>query len=88
MNFKEKYMKGLCSFDSITNEIDTWHETTPEVQASESRDYLSLFSNRPLHEYLGLTFDEYAHFVKDSNLLKIKLDFDQAALNIKGVNHE
>jgi hypothetical protein len=83
MNFKEKYMQDFCSFESINNEIDLWHETTPEVQASESRDYLSLFSNKPLHEYLGLSFEEYRYFVEDSNLLKIKLDFDKSLATLK-----
>jgi hypothetical protein len=83
MNFKEKYMQDFCSFESINNEIGLWHETTPGVQVSESRDYLSLFSNKPLHEYLGLSFEEYRHFVEDSNLLKIKLDFDKSLANLK-----
>jgi hypothetical protein len=83
MNFKEKYMQDFCSFESINNEIDLWHETTPEVQASESRDYLSLLENKPLHEYLGLSFEEYRYFVEDSNLLKIKLDFDKSLATLK-----
>jgi hypothetical protein len=83
MNFKEKYMQDLCSFESINDEIDLWHETTPGIQASESLDCLSLLSNKPLHEYLGLSFEEYRHFVEDSNLLKIKLDFDKSLANLK-----
>ena len=83
MNFKEKYMQDLCSFESINDEIDKWHETTPGVQASDSRDYANLFSNKTLHEYLGLSFNEYKIFVEDSNLLKIKLDFDKSLATLK-----
>lgn len=45
---------------NVTNEnihdfIEKWHESDSEV---------------PLHEYLGLTWDEYSYFVKTDELPK------------------
>lgn len=40
---------------NIDDKIDEWHNSE---------------SNLPLHEYLGMTKDEYVSWVKDSNLIK------------------
>lgn len=44
-NFKQRFIYGLCAFDTIDDEIEAWHEKT-EYECE-------------LHEYLGLTEEEY-----------------------------
>ena len=46
-------MYGLCDFDAIDDDIAQWHESTE--CACE------------LHEYLGLTEEEYSLFVRSSD---------------------
>ena len=46
MNFRKRFIYGLCSFDAIDDEVETWHE---------SKEY-----ECKLHEFLGLTDEEYA----------------------------
>lgn len=45
MNFRKRFIYGLCSFDAIDDEVATWHE---------SKEY-----ECKLHEFLGLTDDEF-----------------------------
>ena len=45
-NFKQRFIYGLCAFDAIDDEVETWHEKA-ECEGE-------------LHEYLGLTEEEYA----------------------------
>ncbi len=46
MNFRKRFIYGLCTFDAIDDEVETWHE---------SKEY-----ECKLHEFLGLTDEEYA----------------------------
>lgn len=45
MNFRKRFIYGLCNFDAIDDEVATWHE---------SKEY-----ECKLHEFLGLTDDEF-----------------------------
>jgi hypothetical protein len=45
LNFKERFISGLCGIDAIDDYIDKWHNGAG--------------SGQPLHEYLGLTEREY-----------------------------
>ncbi len=51
-NFRQRFMYGLCDFDAIDDDIADWHEST-ECECE-------------LHEYLGLTDEEYSLFVMNS----------------------
>jgi ribosomal protein L37AE/L43A len=53
MNFKERFICGLCSFDEISDAIEAWHET-PENGVG-------------LPEYLGTNEDEYGYFLKNGD---------------------
>ena len=48
-NFRQRFMYGLCNFDAIDDDIADWHEST-ECECE-------------LHEYLGLTWEDYSLFV-------------------------
>lgn len=50
MNFKQRFIYGLCGFDAIDDEIEAWHES---AEHSET-----------LEEHLGFTAEEYAFFLK------------------------
>lgn len=50
MNFKERFIRGLCEFSTIDDEAEAWHES-PEESCQ-------------LHEHLGLSKDEYALFIE------------------------
>lgn len=50
MNFRQKFIHGLCDFDAIDDAVAEWHEST-ECECE-------------LHEYLGLTEEEYALGIK------------------------
>lgn len=52
MNFKQRFMYGLCDFNAIDDDIEDWHEST-ECECE-------------LHEYLGLTWEDYSLFVANS----------------------
>ena len=52
MNFRQRFMYGLCDFDAIDDDIADWHESTE--------------NDCELHEYLGLTDEEYSLFVMNS----------------------
>ena len=47
-SFIDDYILGNASYDDIDDYIDRWHEGD---------------SDKPLHEYLGLTFDEYSDWL-------------------------
>ncbi len=51
MNFKQKFLYGLCGFDAIDDEIETWHESTEHTGT--------------LEEHLGFTPEEYASFLQE-----------------------
>ena len=51
MNFKQRYIYGLCDFDAIDDEIEAWHE---DAERSET-----------LEERLGFTSEEYASFLQE-----------------------
>ena len=50
MNFKQRYIYGLCDFDAIDDEIEAWHE---------SAEHSGI-----LEEHLGFTAEEYADFLQ------------------------
>ena len=50
MNFKKRFIYGLCEFDCIDDEIAAWHESTE--------------SQGTLYEHLGFTAEEYESFVQ------------------------
>lgn len=49
MNFRQRYVSGLCGFDAIDDEIAAWHESEEELE---------------LGEYLGFSAREYAEFLQ------------------------
>lgn len=51
MNFKQRFLYGLCSFDAIDDAIEAWHESTEHSDT--------------LEEYLGFTTEEYASFLQE-----------------------
>lgn len=51
MNFKKRFIYGLCDFSAIDDEIDIWHE---------NKEY-----DCKLQEFLGLTDEEYSIFIKN-----------------------
>lgn len=59
MNFRQRLMYGLCEFDAIDDEIEEWHECTE--------------CDCELHEYLGLSEEEYASFLRDSSEFEHRL---------------
>ena len=59
MNFRQRFMYGLCDFDAIDDEIEDWHEST-ECECE-------------LHEYLGLTDEEYSCFIRNSDEFESRL---------------
>ena len=52
MNFRQRFMYGLCNFDAIDDDIADWHESTE--------------NECELHEYLGLSWEDYSLFVENS----------------------
>lgn len=59
MNFRQRLMYGLCDFDAIDDDIEDWHEST-ECECE-------------LHEYLGLTWEDYSLFVSDPSEFEHRL---------------
>lgn len=52
MNFRQRFMYGLCDIVAIDDDIADWHEST-ECECE-------------LHEHLGLTWEDYSLFVENS----------------------
>lgn len=60
MNFKKRFIYGLCSFDIIDDEIAEWYESAEKKET--------------LEEHLGFTAEEYSVFIQsDKDTLKNKL---------------
>lgn len=53
MNFRTRFVCGLCSFDAISEEIAAWHERN--------------ICSSTLHDHLGLSEQEYARFLRDGD---------------------
>ncbi len=53
-NFIEKVLQGLEFEDAISQYVEIWHQSDSDLE---------------LHDYLGLTFDEYALWVENPNAL-------------------
>lgn len=53
MNFKERYLSGLCEFDSIENDVESWHKGEENGVG--------------LVEYLGMTEQEYGAWLRDGD---------------------
>ena len=58
-NFRERFVYGLCHFDAIDDELESWHENT-ECECE-------------LHELLGLTSEEYSLLLSDPAELERRL---------------
>lgn len=54
--FFDLYMQGLVSAGVMDDYIDQWHDMTQNISIS-------------LHEFLGLTWDEYGELLVDSSAL-------------------
>ena len=48
MNFKQRFIYGLCSFDALEEEITEWHAATEHEE--------------PLEEHLGFTAEEFSAY--------------------------
>lgn len=61
MNFKTRFLYGLCDFDAIDEEIAAWHEAPEQTETLEKR--------------LGFTNEEQSLFIKgeEETLLKMLL---------------
>lgn len=53
-NFHELYLEGKVTIDDIDDFIENWHNGDGE--------------GLELHEYLGLTEEQYSHFVQHCTL--------------------
>ena len=53
MNFRTRFVCGLCAFDAISEEIAAWHDRDTDSST--------------LHDYLGLSEQEYARFLQDGD---------------------
>ena len=53
MNFRTRFVCGLCAFDAISEEIAAWHDRDTDSST--------------LHDYLGLSEQEYARFLRDGD---------------------
>lgn len=59
MNFRQRFLYGLCNFEAIDDDVAAWHEST-ECECE-------------LHEYLGLSWEEYALLIPRPAALKERL---------------
>jgi hypothetical protein len=55
MTWYDKYCNGLATLDDISNYVDDWHKSGDE-------------ETRELHEYLGLTEEQYDYWLLHSEL--------------------
>lgn len=76
-NFFELYSRGEALPDEIDGFIERWHEgADPRAKAL------------PLHNYLGLSLDEYELWVQDPDVLPAILAAHRQALSLpEAVNH-
>lgn len=58
-NFMEMYLSGEAVPDEIDDFVDRWHESDSDLS---------------IHEFLGMTREEYLSWVKDPNVLPCILD--------------
>ncbi len=52
--FVSQFLRGIVSVEDIDDFIDAWHNSN---------------SNVPLHEYLGMTMEEYKTYVQTDHLI-------------------
>jgi hypothetical protein len=62
--FFERYKAGKVEFEVIHDYIEEWHNSD---------------SNKELHEYLGLTWEQYAKFVEDEESFEANLKGERNA---------
>lgn len=67
--FKDDYVQGKIPFEKLDDEVGLWHKGS---------------SNLSLREYLGLSEEEYAVFLKGDSLLKQELDRQKAKFSAAG----
>ena len=58
MNFKTRFLYGLCGFDAIDDEVAAWHESPEQTESLEQR--------------LGFTDEEYSLFAKGEEEVLMK----------------
>lgn len=74
MNYMEMLIEGLVTESEIDDYVDRWHEDE-RIKCN-------------LHEYLGMSLDEYSIWVtKPSSLLDI-VSARRKAINLEGINYE
>jgi hypothetical protein len=61
MTFMERLAVGDCYADEIDDWVDNWHLTENSVPARV---------RQPLHEFLGMTIEEYGRWVADPDVLE------------------
>lgn len=64
-------MYGLCDFEVIDDDIAQWHESTE--------------CTCELHEYLGLTEEEYSLFVRNSDELENRVAVAKAGATVSDI---
>lgn len=55
MTFADDFRKGRVAADRINEHIDAWHK--------------SAYTDQPLHEYLGMTWEQYSRWVSNPSTL-------------------
>lgn len=53
--FIDEFRLGIVSADSINRHIEAWHEC--------------LYTDQLLHEYLGMTWEQYSRWMEDPSTL-------------------
>jgi len=73
-NFVQDYLAGNASLEDIDDYISAWHDGD---------------SKKELHEFLGLSFDEFALFVQNQDLLSsiIQKNHKKVIEKVKPKNH-
>ncbi len=54
INFKQAFLAGYCTIDEINEFIEEWHLCKPNIE---------------LHEFLGLTFEEYRVWAETGKII-------------------
>lgn len=71
-NFIEKCIDGDALYDEIDDYIAEWHEGTSDL---------------PLHEYLGMTRDEYKLWFANANILPLIITAHRNHMNVENFLH-
>lgn len=70
MNYKEKYLWGLCTFESIADRVAEWHQKKVD--------------GLPLADYLGLSNEEYEVYAREGDsVLQVLLESQRRRQNFR-----